>query len=124
MFDLEPKISNRVLVVDDDASQRAQLAGFLEDLGAEVVEAKDGREALALVPGLGPDVVITDLRMPELDGQELLREIQQLQQSGDAAEANKIVVFRHEGSKLAVDRCLSGAHLIKGMTLNFNCRNI
>ncbi len=36
----------RILVVDDDASQREELAGFLSDLGADVVEAADGVESL------------------------------------------------------------------------------
>jgi len=67
-----------ILIVDDDASQRSQLAGFLRDLGAEVAEAGDGREALELLPRVGPDVVITDLRMPKMDGRELLREIRQI----------------------------------------------
>jgi len=67
-----------ILIVDDDASQRAQLAGFLRDLGADVAEAGDGREAVALLPRVAPDVVITDLRMPKMDGRELLREIRQV----------------------------------------------
>ncbi|RMF75978.1 MAG: sigma-54-dependent Fis family transcriptional regulator [Acidobacteria bacterium] len=65
----------RVLVVEDDRAQREQLAGFLADLGAEVVEAADGREALDRVAEAPPDLVLTDLRMPRLDGHALLREL-------------------------------------------------
>jgi two-component system NtrC family response regulator len=71
-------LQSRILVVENDASQRAQLAGFLRDLEAEVAEASNGSEALARVLDFGPDVVITDLRMPGMDGHELLREIRQI----------------------------------------------
>jgi two-component system NtrC family response regulator len=75
---LDVKLDAAILVVDDDASQRAQLAGFLRDLGADVGEAGDGREALDLLPRIGPDVVITDLRMRGMDGHGLLREIREV----------------------------------------------
>jgi DNA-binding NtrC family response regulator len=68
----------RILIVDDDASQRNQLVGFLRDLGAEVAGAGDGREALAQLPRVNPDIVFTDLRMPELTGHELLKEIRRV----------------------------------------------
>ena len=72
------KLDARILVVDDDPSQREQLAGFLLDLGAEVLEAGDGRAALELVISGSPDVVITDLRMPGMDGELLLGEIREI----------------------------------------------
>ena len=67
----------RILVVDDDPAQREQLAGFLRDLGAEVREAGDGGEALQQVLSGSPDLVITDLRMPGMDGRELLGKIRE-----------------------------------------------
>ncbi len=71
-------LTAHLLVVDDDASQREQLAGFLRDLGAEVLEAGDGAEALEILRGTRVELVITDLRMPVMDGRELLREIKAL----------------------------------------------
>jgi len=71
-------LTAHLLVVDDDASQREQLAGFLRDLGAEVLEAGDGAEALEMLRGTRVELVITDLRMPVMDGRELLREIKAL----------------------------------------------
>jgi DNA-binding NtrC family response regulator len=68
-------LEGRILVVDDDAAQREMLAGFLRDLGSEVLEAEDGARALEATRQHNPDVVITDLRMPGMDGQRLLREI-------------------------------------------------
>ncbi len=68
-------VEARILVVEDDPAQREQLAGFLADLGAEVIEAGDGREALDRLAEGPPDIVLTDLRMPRLDGRGLLREV-------------------------------------------------
>jgi len=68
-------IPARVLVVDDQSAQRELLAGFLGELGAEVAQAADGAAALAAVTNGNPDVVVTDVRMPGIDGRELLRRI-------------------------------------------------
>ena len=68
-------LSGRFLVVDDDPSQREMLAGFLRDQGADVREAGDGREALATVQHYDTDVILTDLRMPDIDGLELMTEV-------------------------------------------------
>jgi len=63
----------RILIVDDDPDIRESLPGGLSALGAEIVTAKDGEEALARVASAPPDIVLTDVRMPGLDGLELLR---------------------------------------------------
>jgi len=68
----------RILVVDDDRAQREELAGFLRDLGAEVLEAGDGREALDAVVQQAPDLCISDVRMPRMDGSSLLREVRRV----------------------------------------------
>jgi DNA-binding NarL/FixJ family response regulator len=64
----------RLLIVDDHPVVRDGLRGiFTAEPGFEVVgEARDGGEALAMVPRLGPDVVLMDLRMPALGGVEAI----------------------------------------------------
>jgi DNA-binding NarL/FixJ family response regulator len=67
----------RVLVADDDDIVRAGLRMILEsdDAFSVVGEATDGREAVALSAELGPDIVLIDIRMPEMDGIDATRAI-------------------------------------------------
>lgn len=68
----------RVLVVDDDVEVRRLLVRRLSRLGYDVVEASDGIEALALVEQETPDIVITDMSMPRLDGAGLIEAIRRV----------------------------------------------
>ena len=63
----------QILVVDDEANLRRVLAAQLARDGYEVHAAEDGEAALALLREHHIDLVITDLRMPKVDGMELLR---------------------------------------------------
>jgi len=64
-----------VLVVDDNAINRALLKTVLSFAGHSVIEAAEGLEALALARRERPDAVITDVLMPGLDGYELARRL-------------------------------------------------
>jgi two-component system NtrC family response regulator len=65
----------KILLVDDDLSLRKVLQFNLEQEGYAVVCASDGREGIKLFEEHDPDLVIADLKMPGMDGTELLREI-------------------------------------------------
>ena len=69
------KAERRALVVEDDADTRVWLRRMLREEGWTVVEAANGREALARLADVAPDVVLLDLIMPEMDGFELLEEL-------------------------------------------------
>lgn len=62
-----------ILVVDDEAAVRAPIARMLKHLGYFVLEASNGEDALSVISEYGAPVhlVISDVRMPEMDGEEL-----------------------------------------------------
>ncbi|MEQ1946062.1 MAG: sigma-54 dependent transcriptional regulator [Bryobacteraceae bacterium] len=74
----------RILVVDDEENQRTALASMIALWGYSVETACDGQEALAKLATYPADVIVTDLNMPRLSGQELL---QRLKDQGDAPPA-------------------------------------
>lgn len=62
-----------ILAVDDSFSMRELVAGTLEQLGHKVVRAADGAEGLAAAKKERPQLVITDINMPNMNGLELLK---------------------------------------------------
>ncbi len=62
-----------ILVVDDEAPQREALSGFLKKKGFNILTADGGTRALETVKDQAVDMILTDMRMPELDGLQLLR---------------------------------------------------
>lgn len=73
-----PKREGRILVVDDEANAREALAELLREEGYEVETASDGRKALMLLERFDADVVLTDLKMPEIDGLELINRAREI----------------------------------------------
>jgi two-component system, NtrC family, response regulator len=71
-------IKGRIVVIDDEVNAAAALETLLREDGYEVTKANDGRAGLLLVEQQAPDVVLTDLRMPELDGIELLTRVKRI----------------------------------------------
>ena len=67
----------RVLVVDDDPNIRGLVQDNFLSLDHEVRSAASGREALALLDKYTPDIVVTDRRMPEMNGEELIGRIKE-----------------------------------------------
>ena len=72
------KEAKQILLVDDDENTRILLTEFLSTAGYGVLEAKDAKEAMKLID-IGPiDLVMTDLKMPEMDGIQLTRAIRRI----------------------------------------------
>ncbi|WPC03514.1 SpoIIE family protein phosphatase [Pseudomonas benzenivorans] len=72
------KTSATLLIIDDDEVVRASLAAYLEDSGFNVLQAANGLQGLEVFQREQPDIVVCDLRMPQVDGLELIRRINAL----------------------------------------------
>ena len=65
------QLQHRILLVEDDAGTREMFSYVLREAGLDVVEATDGLSALDAMDDVTPDLVITDIAMPRMDGVEL-----------------------------------------------------
>ena len=88
----------KILVVDDRWENRAVLVNLLEPIGFKMIEAADGNEGLDRALATAPDLILTDLAMPVMDGFELLREIRAHPQLRDA------IVLVSSASVFEIDR--------------------
>jgi DNA-binding NarL/FixJ family response regulator len=68
-------MSKRLLVVDDEPNLLRAVAACLRDEGFEVVTARGGAEALVRVAEAVPDLIVSDIRMPGMDGYQLARQL-------------------------------------------------
>jgi two-component system, NtrC family, response regulator AtoC len=94
----------QILVVDDEPNLRRVLSAQLERDGYDVHAAEDGEQALAILKEHHIDLVITDLRMPRIDGMELLRRAQKLD-----AELPVVMITAHGTVDNAVEALKTGA---------------
>jgi DNA-binding NtrC family response regulator len=99
-----PKVTGRILIVDDDERQRNALAAMLADGDYDMRMAADGQEALERLAGFNADVIVSDLVMPRMDGFELLR---RLKEEGDLTPAIALTAF---GS---IEKALTAVHDLK-----------
>ena len=74
---MKSESSGRTLIVDDEQQIRRFLRISLASQGYEVIEAESGEQALAAVYVQAPDVVLLDLGLPDMDGQEVLQSIRE-----------------------------------------------
>jgi CheY-like chemotaxis protein len=71
----------RILVIDDDSSMRRLVARILAGANHEVVEANNGKTGMEQFATYQPDVVVTDILMPEQEGIETIRELRRISPS-------------------------------------------
>ena len=95
----------RVLVVDDEENLRVVVRAFLRRDGYEVEVAASGEEALGLVESFGPDVVLTDVRMPKMGGLDLLATLK-----AKGFDATVIVMSAYGNLDLALEAIKAGAY--------------
>jgi len=68
-------MGQRILLIDDEEGIRKVLGISLEDIGYEVLSAENGEEALRLFRKTAPPIVLTDIKMPGIDGIQVLKTI-------------------------------------------------
>lgn len=74
----DSKVSEkRILVVDDDANTRITLQSMLEISGYQIITANDGQEAIETIETILPDIILSDVMMPEIDGLEFCQFLKQ-----------------------------------------------
>jgi two-component system response regulator AtoC len=95
----------RLLVVDDDAGVRRSVTLLLEDEGYEVHTASGGQEGLETAGKENPDIILCDVRMPEMDGLEFLDAYRE-----DGGDALVIMITAYGSAELAVDAMKKGAY--------------
>lgn len=90
-------MADKILLVDDEAGIRKVLGISLEDRGYEVLTAENGKEALRLFREENPSIVLTDIKMPGMDGIEVLRKIKK-----ENPDTEVIIITGHGDMELAI----------------------
>ena len=72
-------MSAKILVVEDEEEIREVIAAELEDAGYAVAQAPNGKEGLSAIQAQNPDLILSDISMPELDGIAMLEEFRKAQ---------------------------------------------
>ena len=95
------KAKKKVLVVDDEAKIRKVVSAYLENEGYQVEKAEDGQKALQKVENFQPDLLILDLMLPKLSGEEVCQKIRQnselpvLMLTAKSTEDDKVTGFSY-----------------------------
>jgi DNA-binding NtrC family response regulator len=95
----------KILVVDDELSIRESLSGWLRQDGFEVENAADGMAALSMIKETHYDIMLIDVKMPEMDGLTLLRQLKEME-----PEIAVVMMTAHGAIQDAVDAMRLGAH--------------
>lgn len=94
-----PLISLRILVVDDEVDMQELVLTILEQAGASVTVAASAAEALAAFDSFTPDVLISDIGMPDVDGYTLMRQIRERSQAGGNILAIALTAYAAEADE-------------------------
>ena len=110
----------KILVIDDERAIRNTLKEILEFEGYTVETAENGRVGLDLALATKYDLIYTDIKMPELDGMEVLQAYRKTVQEQGAEEAPVVMISGHGTVETAVEALKSGAYdfIVKPLDLN------
>ena len=94
-----------ILVIDDDPGQRKSLAMILKDAGYQVTTANSGEDGLRIAATGGPDMILTDVRMPGMTGMDFLAEY-----TDNGGDALVMVMTAYGSQDLAIEAMKHGAY--------------
>ncbi|MGN6370576.1 MAG: ATP-binding response regulator [Phycisphaerae bacterium] len=103
----------RILVVDDDDDARRLLRRLLVECHAEVTTAPSAREALQLVPTFRPDVLVSDIGMPEMDGYAFIDSVRSTVADAEALPAIAVTAFARPEDRTRALRAGYQRHISK-----------
>lgn len=116
----------RILVIDDEDMVRTTVRLILEKNGHQVIEAKNGNDGLRVAGGAKPDLVITDIIMPEKEGLETIMEMKALVPTarivamsggGRARNLDFLTVAKKLGADQALRKPFTSAQLLETVNL-------
>ena len=90
-------MEQKILLVDDEEGIRKVLSISLTDIGYRVLASENGEEALKLFKEMQPQIVLTDIKMPGMDGIELLKKIK-----AESPDTEVIMITGHGDMELAI----------------------
>ena len=110
----------KILVIDDERAIRNTLKEILEFEGYTVDVAENGRIGLEMALAAKYDLIYTDIKMPEMDGMEVLQAYRKTQQEQGGEEAPVVMISGHGTVETAVEALKSGAYdfIVKPLDLN------
>jgi len=97
-----------IIIADDVEDNRKLLSGLLKEQELKVYEAENGLEVLHLLDSIRPDLIITDIKMPEMDGFELIKEIRKI------PALKNVPVIATSASILHLDKAKNKKHNFDG----------
>ncbi len=101
----------RVLVVDDDPDTRQMLKAVLSECHADVITASSAAEAIKEIEHQKPDVLVSDLGMPEQDGYELIKQVRKTESADNAARVPALALTAYAKAEDRV-RALAGGYQV------------
>ena len=101
----------RVLVVDDDSDTRQMLKAVLSECQADVITAASAAEAIKEIERRKPDVLVSDLGMPEQDGYELIKEVREMESADHTARIPALALTAYAKAEDRV-RALAGGYQV------------
>ncbi len=103
----------KILVIDDDSGLRRTASLILEDEGYSVVTAADGKDGLEKAQKESPDLILSDVRMPGLDGMAFVE-----QYRSSEGDASVIMMTAYGNAELAVEAVRADPHQLEQVLVN------